>query len=61
VLAVTPRRDRLDAHIEQIAAAPLVRRLGCLRRIGTLTGLALAVEIGDCNKWLATQWSGCTT
>jgi len=51
VLAVTARRDRLDTEIGQMAAesqfTPLVRRLGCLRGIGTLTGFALAVEIGD--------------
>ena len=36
---------------EQLAAdsqwTPIVRRLGCLRGIATLTGFALAVEIGD--------------
>ena len=52
VLSVKTRRDRLDAAIEQMAAGseftPLVRRLGCLRGISSLTGLALAVEIGDC-------------
>ena len=51
VLTVKARRDRLDTAIEQLAAGsefgPLVRRLGCLRGIGTLTGFALAVEIGD--------------
>ena len=30
---------------------PLVRRLGCLRGIGTLTGFALAVEIGDWHRF----------
>ena len=29
----------------------LVRRLGCLRGIGTLTGFALAVEIGDWHRF----------
>src|SRR3954465_4158254 len=28
-----------------------VRRLGCLRGIGTLTGFALAVEIGDWTRF----------
>ena len=30
---------------------PIVRRLGCLRGISTLTGFALAVEIGDWNRF----------
>jgi transposase len=51
VLTTTARRDRLNAAIEAMAAesefTPLVRRLGCLRGISTLSGLALAVEIGD--------------
>jgi len=59
VLAVKARRERLDTAIEQLAAgsefSPLVRRLGCLRGISTLTGFALAVEIGD---W--TRFTGAT-
>ena len=55
VLVVKARRDRLDATIEQMAAesefTPLVRRLGCLRGISTLTGFALAVEIGDWHRF----------
>jgi transposase len=55
VLAVKARRSRLDAAIEQLAAgsqfSPLVRRLGCLRGISTLTGFALAVEIGDWTRF----------
>jgi transposase len=55
VLAVKARRDRLDAAIEQLAAdsefTALVYRLGCLRGIGTLTGFALAVEIGDWRRF----------
>ena len=55
VWAVKARRDRLDAAIEQMAAAseftPVVRRLGCLRGISTLTGFALAVEIGDWRRF----------
>jgi len=51
VLATVARRDRLDSRIEELAAdsawTPVVRRLGCLRGISTLTGFALAVEIGD--------------
>ena len=54
VLAVKARRDRLDDAIEAMAAdsefTPVVRRLGCLRGVGTLTGLALAVEIGDWHR-----------
>ena len=55
VLSVRARRDRLDAAIEQMAGesefTPLVRRLGCLRGISTLTGFALAVEIGDWHRF----------
>ncbi|WP_246051200.1 transposase [Nocardioides guangzhouensis] len=55
VLATKARRDRLDGHIEQMAATseftPMVHRLGCLRGIGTLTGFALAVEIGDWDRF----------
>jgi transposase len=55
VLSTTARRDRLDAEIEAMAAdsefTPLVRRLGCLRGIATLTGFALAVELGDWHRF----------
>ncbi len=55
VLMVSARRDRLDVEIQAMAAAseftPIVRRLGCLRGIGTLTGFALAVEIGDWHRF----------
>jgi transposase len=48
------RRDRLDAAIEAMAAdsefTDVVHRLGCLRGISTLTGFALAVEIGDWHR-----------
>lgn len=48
------RRDRLDAAIEELAAdsefTPLVRRLGCLRGVSTLTGFALAVEISPVHR-----------
>lgn len=30
---------------------PALRPLGCLRGIGTLTGFALAVEVGDWNRF----------
>jgi transposase len=56
VLSVTARRARLDAAIVDLAAdsefTPLVRRLGCLRGVATLTAFGLAVEIGD--------WTRCT-
>jgi transposase len=55
VLSVKARRDRLDVLIEQMAAegdfTPLLRRLGCLRGIGTLTRFALAVEVGDWDRF----------
>lgn len=55
VLTVRARRDRLDTAITTMAAdsqfTPLVRRLGCLRGVSTLTGFALAVEIGDWRRF----------
>ncbi len=55
VLATKARRERLDAAIEEMAAdsefTPVLRRLGCLRGISTLTGFALAVEIGDWHRF----------
>lgn len=55
VLMVKARRDRLDQAIEELAAdsefTPLVRRLSCLRGVSTLTGFALAVEIGDWHRF----------
>ena len=55
VLGVKARRDRLDAAIDEMAAdsefTPLVHRLGCLRGVSTLTGFALAVEIGDWHRF----------
>lgn len=55
VLVTKARRDRLDAAIEEMAAdsefTPLVRRLGCRHGVGTLTGFALAVEIGDWHRF----------
>jgi len=51
MIMTVDRRDRLDRAIEAMAASssytPVVRRLGCLRGISTLTGFGLAVEIGD--------------
>ena len=51
VLAAEARRDRLD---EAMAAdsqfTPVVRRLGCLRGVATLTAFGLAVEIGDWDR-----------
>lgn len=59
VLTTEARRDRLDRAIAQLALepawAPVVSRLCCLRGVGVLTGVALAVEIGD---W--TRFSGAT-
>jgi transposase len=55
VLETQARRDRLDEAIEAMAAdseyTALVRRLGCLRGVADLTGLALAVEIGDWHRF----------
>ena len=55
VLSVTARRDRLDQAIAVTAAleqwAPMVARLGAIRGVATLTGLGLAVEIGDWTRF----------
>jgi hypothetical protein len=55
LVATKARRDRLDAAIEAMAADSeftlIVRRLGCLRGINTLTGFALAVEIGAWDRF----------
>ncbi|WP_259607372.1 MULTISPECIES: IS110 family transposase [Microbacterium] len=55
VQQVGARKDRLDRLIEQMAASSeysgVVRRLGCLRGISTLTAFALAVEIGDWDRF----------
>jgi transposase len=54
VQLATTRRDRLDAEIAAMAAdseyTDITRRLSCLRGISTLTGFALAVEIGDWHR-----------
>jgi transposase len=55
VLTMQARRARLDSAIEHMAAdgefTPIVRRVSCLRGVSTLTGFALAVEIGDWNRF----------
>jgi transposase len=55
VLTVKARRDRLDAAIATMAAdsefTAMVHRLGCLRGVSTLTGFALAVELGDWHRF----------
>ena len=53
--AVKARWGRLDEAIEAMAAdsqfTPVVRRLGCLRGVSTVTGFALAVEVGDWHRF----------
>ena len=55
VVSVAARRDRLDAAITTMATdsefTPLVHRLGALKGVSTLTGFALAVEIGDWHRF----------
>lgn len=55
VLMLQARRRSLDSAIEDMAAdsefTPVVRRVSCLRGVGTLTAFALAVEIGDWNRF----------
>ena len=55
VLAATAARNRLDEQILDVAAsarfADPVNRLGSLRGISALTGLALTVEIGDWSRF----------
>ena len=55
MIATSARRDRLDTQIAEMATnsefTPITRRLGCLRGISTLTGFALAVEIGDWTRF----------
>jgi transposase len=52
--ACLDRRARLDEAITVMAAdsefTPVVRRLGCIRGIATLTAFGLAVEIGDWHR-----------
>jgi transposase len=55
VVLATARRARLDAKIIALAGdsefTAMTRRLGCLRGIAMLTGFALAVEIGDWERF----------
>jgi len=55
VLLAQSRRDRLDKTIAEMAElpawSPVVNRLRCLRGISTLTGFALAVEVGDWDRF----------
>ncbi len=55
VILAGARRDRLDEKIIAIAEdsefTTLTRRLACLRGVSTLTGFALAVEIGDWERF----------
>jgi transposase len=55
VALATARRARLDETITALAEGseftPVMRRLSCLRGISTLTGFALAVEIGDWERF----------
>ncbi len=55
VLTVAARRNRLDKAITAVAAesefTKVTRQLGCLRGISTLTGFALAVEVGDWSRF----------
>jgi len=55
VVLTTGRRARLDAQILELAAdsefTSVASRLACLRGISTLTSFALAVEIGDWERF----------
>ncbi len=55
VTGILARRQRLDTEIWAMAAdsefTAITTRLGCLRGISTLTGFALAVEIGDWDRF----------
>ena len=55
ITMILARRERLDRDILAMAAdsefTQVTRRLGCLRGISTLTGFALAVEIGDWDRF----------
>lgn len=55
MLLTGDRRGRLDEKIAAMAAGsaftPVVDRLCCLRGISTLTGFALAVEVGDWSRF----------
>jgi transposase len=55
VLLTTGRRDRLDKSITELAAdsefSAVASRLACLRGISTLSSVALAVEIGQWDRF----------
>lgn len=55
VTQILARKDRLDREITEMAAdspfTAVTTRLGCLRGISTLTGFALAVELGDWHRF----------
>jgi len=55
MLATVDRRERLDHAIAHMAAhsqfTPVADRLQCVRGISTLTAFALAVEIGDWDRF----------
>jgi hypothetical protein len=55
VVLTTGRRDRLDKSITELAAdsefSAVASRLACLRGISTLSSVALAVEIGQWDRF----------
>jgi transposase len=55
MLLTLDRRNRLDNAITEMAEhsqyTALVRRLGCLRGVSTLTAFGLAVEVGDWHRF----------
>jgi hypothetical protein len=55
MLLTRDRRDQLDKAIAEMATdseyTAVVRRLGCLRGISTLTAFGLAMEIGDWHRF----------
>lgn len=55
VTSILARRDRLDRDILALAEdspfTAVTNRLACLRGISTLTGFALAVELGDWHRF----------
>ena len=67
MLSTRDRRDRLDTAITGMAEdsgfTPVVRRLGCLRGVSTLTAFALAVGFGDWQRFTGRRsapiWGWC--
>jgi transposase len=55
MLLTLDRRNRLDKAIAEMAVdgeyAGVVRRLGCLRGVSTLTAFGLAVEVGEWHRF----------